>query len=242
MPIRLANYDDLLPASKVMAAAFEDNDLFDYYMHPKRKDYPEDFYLYFLRQLRIGYVSGPRDKILVAYKTGEDGAGERITGVAHWIRMTAKSSQSLYTSTAMRLMHAYNYLESLAYPNRAADPSRLGMLGESAPYYQHRWTGTRGEVWMLSHLAVDPKSEGQGVGRILVNWGFDQAREEGVGCTVISAAGKDGFYRKCGFDVDDGNVNEHTPPDHPLRSIPGGAVYFWENGIEPKGVKKYGES
>jgi GNAT superfamily N-acetyltransferase len=242
MSIRLATYDDLLPASKAMAAAFEDNDLFDYYMHPKRKDYPEDFYLYFLRQLRIAYVSGPRDKILVAYKPGENGEGEIITGVAHWIRMTANPSKSLYTLASIRLMHAYNYLESLAYPNRAADPSRLGLLRESAPYFSYRWTGTRGEVWMLSHLAIDPKFEGQGVGRSLVNWGFDQARKEAIGCTVISAAGKAGFYRKCGFDVDDGNVNDHTPPDHPLRRIPGGSVHFWDNGIPPQGVKKYGES
>lgn len=250
MPIRPATWNDLLPASKIMAAAFKGNDLFDKYMHPKLDQYPEDFYLYFLRQLRIGYVSGPNDKILVAYTTDPaNGREQGLTGVAHWLRMSAKQDNdaaatppSLLTGLQQLLVRNYNALEAVFYPDRAAEPSRLDVLQRTAPFYAHHWTGTRGEVWMLSHLAVAPSSERKGIGRELVEWGFEQARREGVGCTVISAAGMEGFYRKCGFDVDDGTVHDDGGEDNVLTQVPGGAIHFWDNGIEPKGVKKYGEA
>lgn len=248
MPIRPATWSDLLPASKIMAAAFKDNDLFDKYMHPKLAQYPDDFYLYFLRSLRIGYVSGPNDKILVSYKTDAAGREQALTGVAHWLRMssqpgsTAAAPPSLWTSLQLAAVRQYNALEALFYPDRAADSSRLDVLARTARFYAHHWTGTRGEVWMLSHLAVAPECERQGIGRELVEWGFAQARREGVGCTVISAAGMEGFYRKCGFDVDDGTVHDDGGEENVLRDIPGGAIHFWDNGIEPKGVKKYGEA
>lgn len=212
-------------------------------MHPHRAQYPDDYYLYFLRSLRLGYVNGPLDFLLVSYTTDATGKEDRIVGIAHWLRMTAHAPpKDMSTAMTIRLVKLYNHLESFVYPNRAAEPSRLDILSRTAKYYQHHWTGTRGEVWMLSHIGIDPQFEGKGIGRELVEWGFERARADGVGCTVISAAGKEGFYRKCGFDIDDGNVHDYGGEANPLTKIPGGAIHFWDNGIAPSGVKTYEEA
>lgn len=85
-------------------------------------------------------------------------------------------------------------------------------------------TGPRAESWYLACLAIDPKCQGQGVGRSLVEWGFEQAAKENVCVSVISAYGKDGFYRRCGFDKESGTAGDGE--GNPLAGIEGGLVLF----------------
>lgn len=241
MPIRPATYNDLLPASKFLARAFQDEDLFGQYMHPHRKEYPDDMYLAFLNKLRLGWASGPQNHFLVSYNLGSNGQ-EILTGIARWQRMSAKSSTSLSTNAALNAMKAYIWLESFIYPNRAADPSRTGILNGIGPFVAHFWSGSRSGVWDLDFLGVDPDQGRQGFGQELVAWGFEQAKKEGVGCSVISSAGKERFYQSCGFDVIAGTVRDFGGEENPIKreGIKGGTILFWDNG-EPKGLKGYGE-
>lgn len=243
MPVRLATYSDLLPASKFLAKAFRDEDLFGVYMHPKRTEYPDDMYLQFLNKLRIGWASGPSNHFLVSFKKDANGQ-EILTGIARWQRMSAaNATPSLYTIASLNAMKAYIYLESFIYPNRAVDPTRVSILARVAPYIEHFWTGTRSEVWNLDFLGVDPDQGRQGFGRELVAWGFEQARKEGVGCSVIASDGKERFYQNCGFDVVVGTVRDFGGDANPIKrdGIKGGTILFWDNGIEPSGLKEYGE-
>ncbi|CAK3977614.1 hypothetical protein MYCGRDRAFT_49004 [Lecanosticta acicola] len=245
MPVRPATYADLLPASKFLAKAFEDEYLFGEYMHPHRKEYPGDFYLTFLRNfLRIPYVSGAMDAILVSYKENEQGQ-EQVTGIAVWKRNSAHpGSKSLFATAKIRAMEWYNnYFEPFLCPNRAIDPSRQSILGDNWPFIQHHWTGSRAEVWDLALLGVDPSQGGQGFGKELVSWGLEKAKGEGVGCSVVSAEGKEGFYERCGFTIV-GTVRDEGGDENPMNrhKIRGGTILFWDNGRDLSGVKKYGES
>lgn len=243
MPIRPAVYSDLLPASKFLARAFQDEDLFGIYMHPKRNQYPDDMYLHFLNKLRIGWASGPSNHFLVSYKTDSTGQ-EILTGIARWQRLSAANgTPSLYTKTSLNAMKAYIYLESFLYPNRAVDPSRTGILGPVGPFIGHFWTGSRSEVWDLDFLGVDPDHGRQGFGRELVAWGFEQARRDGVGCSVIASDGKERFYQSCGFDKVVGTVRDFGGERNPMvtEGIKGGTILFWDAGRDLSGVKEYGE-
>ncbi|EME85636.1 uncharacterized protein MYCFIDRAFT_213937 [Pseudocercospora fijiensis CIRAD86] len=180
--------------------------LFGIYMHPHRNQYPDDMYLEFLKMARSAYFSGPDSYVLVSY---EDST-EAITGLAHWRRLRANSpKQSWYRSSIKSAVDWYNYLESFIYPNRAADPESLGVLGRLGPFAVPFWTGSRAEVYDLTLLGVDSKFGGRGYGRELVRWGFERAKEEGVGCSVIASEGKEGFYQSCGYDVLAGNVRDY---------------------------------
>jgi len=58
-----------------------------------------------------------------------------------------------------------------------------------------------------------------------VRWGLQQAKAEGVACSVISADGKETFYRRCGFDV--GPVGRSGEGEgNPLYHVPGGLIFF----------------
>ncbi|KAK4631310.1 hypothetical protein CLAFUW4_02683 [Fulvia fulva] len=237
--IRPAVYSDLVPAAKVLAKAFQDEAMFGHYMHPYREQYPDDMYLKFLHKLRLAYISGPDHRLLVS-TIKDQGDQEVVTGIAHW-RRTREDPTALSRRVSANFLSCYEYLESFLYPNRAADPSRLGVLDGMGPFCAHHWTGSRADVWDLSLLGVGPDYGGKGIGRDLVKWGFEQAKQDGIGCSVVSAAGKEKFYQSCGFDVVVGRCADEGGEANPGRDIPGGTILFWDDGREVEGVKKYGE-
>jgi GNAT superfamily N-acetyltransferase len=111
------------------------------------------------------------------------------------------------------------------WPNRAADPKQEDIIERAYPCFDGIWSGDRAESWYLEQLAVHPSFQGKGVGYKLVQWGLEQAQNEGVVASVVSALGKNDFYRKCGFDVQDGSACEDGE-GNPLKGVEGGDV-FW---------------
>lgn len=110
------------------------------------------------------------------------------------------------------------------WPNRACDPAHEDVLERAHPYLVDAWSGARAESWYLEYLAVHPSAQGRGVGRALVRWGLRRAEEDGVCASVISAKGKDPFYQKCGFDVQDGRAGEGE--GNPLAGVEGGNMWW----------------
>jgi GNAT superfamily N-acetyltransferase len=248
MPFREATYSDLQPASEILAAAFRNDSFQGRYLHPHLDKYPDDLARSYLRKMRLHWAksSSPDHKLFVAYKPSADGKGEEcVTGVASWSRRRAKPlPEDGTTSLWTKAITTYNSWEAYFLPDRAADPFRLTILARAAPYSKHHWTGSRAEVWYLNIIGVSPDFEGQGIGRELVAWGFEKAKQDGVGTSCISAEGKDGFYEKCGFDVRCGISGDEGPDEEmrkELRSIGGGTIHFWDGGREPVGVKGVGE-
>src|SRR5271156_155625 len=99
-----------------------------------------------------------------------------------------------------------NRLTTWIWPNRAADPSKMTVLEDSAPFIAYHWSGPRQENWYLVLLAVHPDHQKKQHGRELVQWGLDEAVMEGVCASVIAADGKERFYGRCGF-VEVGRAN-----------------------------------
>lgn len=110
------------------------------------------------------------------------------------------------------------------------DPSKEDILERGFPHIAELWSGPRAETWYLEALAVDPKYQGQGCGRELVEWGLEQAAKEGVCASVISADGKESFYQKCGFDVQEGWGGQGE--GNPLSDAAGGLIFWKEPNIE----------
>lgn len=239
MPLRAATSADLLPAAKCLASALKDNELFGEYMHPHRKEYPNDMQLFFLRLLREMYYCSADDHILLATA----GTTARIVGVAIWTRK--RGSKWMGDRTRLDpfdriVTRAKNAVSSFFYPDRAADPTRLDVLERMEPFTAHLWKGTRAESWYLDLLGVEPDEQGQGYGREMVQWGFERAKEEGIGCSVTAADGKERFYERCGFDVKVGMASESGGDANPLKDVPGGMIMFWdgERAVEEVEDKK----
>ena len=243
MSVRDATYEDLLPASKVLAAAFRDERLFGGLFHPRREEFPDDMYLFFLQKLRVDWArtSSPDMRILLAHPPQDPAA---IAGVAIWTRKRATPvADSEEVAAKVKEMEAFNAAEALSQPNRAADPTHHNILAASEKFIKHHWSGSRAESWYLDLLGVDPKQGGHGYGKLLTRYGFELARAQGVGASVISARDRESFYTALGFDVTVGTVRDFGGEENPFVSRPelGGTVHFWDGGREAVGLKGYGQ-
>jgi GNAT superfamily N-acetyltransferase len=92
-------------------------------------------------------------------------------------------------------------LHAVMYPNRALSHTNGDILERAHPCFGAVWSVDRAEAWHLEWLAIHPDHQFKGIGKKLAQWGLDRAEDEQVWATVMSATGKEEFYRdKCGFN------------------------------------------
>lgn len=115
-------------------------------------------------------------------------------------------------------------VHAIIWPNRACDPAKEDVLQRADVFIEQAWTGPRSESWYLDFLAVHPNYQGKGIGRKLVLWGLERAEQEGICASVISAWGKDAFYQKCGFNIQDGRAG--AGEGNPLADVSGGNMWW----------------
>ncbi len=73
--------------------------------------------------------------------------------------------------------------------------------------YSH---GPEGELWQLDSIAVEPRSQGRGLGRALIDAGLERARAESVGAFLSTGTPRNvDIYESCGFRV----VEDADAPD-----------------------------
>lgn len=230
----------------MLAAAFHDDYLFGRFVHPRRNEFPSDVYLYWLRFLREAYFTEPGEYLVVSYSVDEaTGIEQAITGIAHWIRnYDNPPPTTLASRTKLRAIEAYNKAENVIWTNRAIDQANDAILPLGNPFFLHHWSGSRADSWHLSLLGVDPKYEKRGFGRMLVQWGFEHSLQESVSCSVISVPGQERFYRACGFDKVVGTTNDEGGDDNAWKAagLEAAPIMFCDHGIEPTGLKGYGEA
>ncbi|KAF2639091.1 acyl-CoA N-acyltransferase [Massarina eburnea CBS 473.64] len=230
--IRNGRFSDLAAISKVMSLAFFDDPFFGEIVHPNRKQYPEDFALYWLRRAHVNFWDY-RWRWLVAVEQRESGE-EEIVGIAQWERMGKGGGRMecgwwdprSYLSSLASLIIS---IHALIKPSRAVNPECEDALERAYLVFGNVWSGDRAEVWYLEWLAVHPDHQGKGIGKQLAQTGLQWAEEEGVWASVASAAGKEAFYRdKCGFDEEyyAANMGEGNP----LADLGPGATgrMFWK--------------
>ena len=244
MSVRPATYEDLLPASKVLAAAFKDEALFGGHFHPYRNGFPDDMHLFFLQKLRLDWTrtSSPQDLQIILSHPSNDPSN--IAGVAIWSRKRATPSPDSPSVVAkVKEMEALNAAEAAQTPNRAAEVKNQGILAAAEKFIEHHWSGSRAECWDLGLLGVDPAQGGHGYGKVLVKYGLEVARKEGVCASVISALGRESFYTSLGFEDTVATVRDFGGCENPFygREDLGGTIHFCDFGREPVGVRAYGE-
>lgn len=74
--------------------------------------------------------------------------------------------------------------------------------------------------------AVDPAYQGRGIGKLLVQWGLQRAREENVHASTTSSHETEPFYLGAGFDEIVGNCSEGEGNPLAEAGVKGGAILF----------------
>jgi GNAT superfamily N-acetyltransferase len=130
---------------------------------------------------------------------------------------------------APSLTKYYKFRQRL-FPNQAGVQPKSGdpdpvtfwnFADRMLPYVGRLYSAPHRKInWSLTMLAVDPKYQGRGIGRSLVEEGFQRARTDPEGdlpVVVASAEGKEDFYRKCGFTEMVGYLTQEGGDANPLK-------------------------
>ncbi|KAF2850849.1 hypothetical protein T440DRAFT_468010 [Plenodomus tracheiphilus IPT5] len=209
--LRPARFADLNSVARIWTAAFFEDEIIGDLMHPNRKDYPEDVYWFLLRGVREHFWNW-RHHLIVATidSTSDKGhASETIVGAADWRRLGYGGAKRELAwadprSLIAPILRCYHRASLVMFPNRAADPTQSAWLDNAVAASAQHWTGTRSECWDLHVCGVHPNFQGKGVGRLLAQWGVDQAAKEGehVVASVLCGEKNREFYGKAGFQVE----------------------------------------
>jgi len=140
MPIRPATKDEQTEMAKLAAQAFIDDELFADVIHPHRKQYPNDTYLYWLPRLRQGWAD-PSNHYLVSTIERGNGQGEEI---AAWAQFTRKSAKAKTGTTPAPVD------VSDLPPNRAASKEYEDILERSYDSIAHEWAGQSFSLLQMS--------------------------------------------------------------------------------------------
>ncbi|KID85033.1 Acyl-CoA N-acyltransferase [Metarhizium guizhouense ARSEF 977] len=54
-------------------------------------------------------------------------------------------------------------------------------------------------MWHLDHLAVDPRHQRRGIGKLLLNWGIEKAKHDGRDCYLVATPAGKSLYESVGF-------------------------------------------
>lgn len=86
---------------------------------------------------------------------------------------------------------------SRLFPDRSVDKARLAnynaLATECFPWAAYP------NLWYLSVLAVHPQRQRQGIGRSLVQWGLEKARQEELPVGLEASVKGTSLYEKLGF-------------------------------------------
>ncbi|UPX16295.1 uncharacterized protein EKO05_0006704 [Ascochyta rabiei] len=204
--LREAQLSDLTSIARVWHTAFFNDEIIGDIMHPHRQQHPEDVYWFLLRGIRERFWNWRHRFIVVTTHNGK--GAETVVGAADWRRLGTGGAQRDLLKVDPRTLIApairtYQAISLRIFPNRAADTSRSSFLDTAVADSEKYWTGDRAECWDLHVCGVHPDYQGKGVGKLLAQWGVQEAEKEGPGtCASVLCGEKNrGFYGKAGLTV-----------------------------------------
>ena len=220
MHVRAATRDDLPQMASISAAAFAEDELFQF-LNPRLSQWPEHFVNSFLQRLRMRFVEkGIQGIVCVSdekdtFLEHTQNCGqfeEEVLGFAWWARDPPCGSSALpapaewanknnnifaaLERTLLSIEQNYTHFFSL---NRCSDPQRINQF-RSAMVELDPFVPLKDHLH-LHFIAVSPSYQRKNIGGQLVDWGLEHAKREGVPATLTASPVGLGLYRKRGFKV-----------------------------------------
>jgi len=209
---------DLPSCADLAACAFIDNPLYAW-LCPHRHAHPADFRASQLRELRARFVRPAYFGFVCVSSDDDDNQGEEVVlGYAFWARMGAKDTiaagagagtptnkwwcrrnAGLAAWVERGLLEVEERYVSFFGLDRSCDPvvgKAFANTVAASTYFD-----PLGDHWHLYTLGVVPERQRKGVGSLLLRWGLERAREEGLPVSLISSEEGRKLYAKYGFKV-----------------------------------------
>ncbi|EXF85399.1 acetyltransferase [Colletotrichum fioriniae PJ7] len=203
-------------------------------MHPRRREFPEDWRAAAHRYFYARYW-GPEQQLfhVLTVPDPDSASGERVAAFSWWRRPYPTPAEKSATEGYLTLrgwlkpiLLGINSLTDYLWPARSLDPAMLTIFDDthiaSDVLTQDPEHPARKTAWYLSTLAVAPGDQGNGFGSLLVREGLAQVDKEGVPAWLIGLVGVEPFYQRLGFVVK-GRANVGR-----LAEWDGGSIMFRE--------------
>jgi GNAT superfamily N-acetyltransferase len=188
------------------------------YLSPRLFEYPQDFATSTLHRHRSRLLN-PTMVGLVAC------VGNEVIGDAFFQRYPLRPrSESLFEILRRWAVTYYQKLYSWVFPDRSTDMERLEAAYKYIEETQKFVEEKVPEWWWVESVAVDPSWWRRGVGRALMAWVMERAREEGVPVILESSHEGKFLYQSMGFK----KVREAF---HIEGEDAGGMMAWWPEGM-----------
>ena len=201
------------------------------YLAPNATVHDTDFYISTIHRMRSRFLD-PSSISLVAVTP------DLCIGNATFTRTPAPAPESLPHFLLRWVVTTYQRLYGWAFPNRATDKVRMELFMANRRRIQKRWEEERyKERWEIESVSIEPEWQRRGVGRELMGWVVEKAREEGV--PVVVEASREGgvLYRSLGFV----KVGEGFRVPGGEEEIGGGVFEWWPEGVRERWEREEGE-
>jgi len=230
--IRPATLDDVEGMALVTAAGFMDDDVFGNFQHPHRREHPNDWHFWWVKEIRTHLVSPTNCCFVTTLDEGDD-AG-RIVGLIIWERMgegAAKLPDPVSLKAQRAVVTAQNLYAERTWTDQSADTKNIELFDGNWDDVKHHWTGPRAETWYIHFLCVHPDFWFKGLAQPMIQKGIDLAKAEDppVSASVICSELGEPFYRKWGFEEVGSAVVG------PLKDLKGGSIKFYEKHLRTEG-------
>lgn len=225
--IREATLADVPAMAEVTAAGFLEDDVFGKFIHPHRKQFPEDWNRFWQKEIRIHLMRATSR----SYVCIESASG-RVAAICLMNRLGKDASQSVDTETLeSKIQKAgavlLNPWDEEGWTDRSADPVAQEKFDKNWGEISHHFSGNRRQCWLIDFFCVYPDFQHKGIGSLLLQQAVELGMNEDpkVPVAVISSTIGDPFYTKFGFiQVGRANVGD-------LSHVEGGSIKFYERHL-----------
>ncbi|KAF2231435.1 acyl-CoA N-acyltransferase [Viridothelium virens] len=225
MHIRPTASADIYDVSILADLAFQDEEFWRW-LTPGMYNYPNDRTRFYRLRTRGRAVTKGGCISLVAVTDDSDpewSGREEIVGYAFWKRQGTSEQAKKWQKEPWGSILERNLLwVELQYErliNRAVDFKRWDNMITAFGSLQSQTDFP--EQWHCTVLGVSPKYRRRGIGSLLLNWGLEKAREEGVPAVLEATPAGVALYEKTGFKP----VLEVGPEDTPEYFL---TIMIWE--------------
>ena len=203
----------------VFSTGFMDDDLWGRFMHPHRKEYPDDWIGYWKHTVRK-QIANPNGFCLVGVDQ------QNTIKACMLVSKMGDASHIIPAGDASEMAQAAD--ENVGFTDRAADPKAVTIFDNHWPDIAHHFVGERANAWMIELLCVHPDVQrGKGYGRDLIQKAIELGKSEKpiVPVAVIASIIGDPVYEKYGFrEVGRADVGE--------LKVQGGSLKFYEEHLK----------
>jgi GNAT superfamily N-acetyltransferase len=225
--VRAAASAELHQMAEVISKGFIDDNVFGRFMHPRRREFPDDWYFFWVKEIRTWSVD-PAHLIFVR----PDAASGKVAAFCVMKRLgeggsKRATSESLEQKGRRLIVEAQNRWWNWTWTDRSADQDAIAKFDKSWDDIAHHFTGPRKECWMIDILCVHPEFQKKGFGRDLILNAIEVCRSEEpmIPLAVIASEVGDAFYEKHGFQ-EAGRANVGG-----LSGVKGGSLKFYERHL-----------